>query len=186
MQRDVSPSIDVPTKRRKVRKGTKNCWECKRRKVSCIFSEPTNTACDNCIRRKATCIGQEYVAEFETFSNRPVEVEARLGRVEELLERLITNSSEATAPVCQQDIPLVKTLQDSSEINIDLTNRYIRCTTTMRAQHLPLLGLCSHRRVYHNLRERTQLMHTLELRATSLQHGQLRKISTASTNFHMA
>jgi hypothetical protein len=96
MHRDASPDANVPTKRRKVRKGTRNCWECKRRKVSCTFSLPTNSACDNCIRRKATCIGQEYVAEPETPSNGPAEVETRLGRVESLLERLVTHSSEPT------------------------------------------------------------------------------------------
>jgi hypothetical protein len=96
MHHDASPDASSPVKRRKVRKGTKNCWECKRRKVSCTFSQPTSTACENCIRRKATCIGQEYVAEPETLSNGPIEVETRLGRVESLLERLVTHSSEAT------------------------------------------------------------------------------------------
>src|SRR5690242_11661581 len=39
-------------KRRKVRKGTQSCWECKRRKVRCTFSEPAEeSVCDGCKRR---------------------------------------------------------------------------------------------------------------------------------------
>ncbi|KAF2656518.1 hypothetical protein K491DRAFT_373253 [Lophiostoma macrostomum CBS 122681] len=48
------------TKRRKVRKGTKNCWECKRRKVRCMFSSANASTCDNCQRRGSTCVSQEY------------------------------------------------------------------------------------------------------------------------------
>lgn len=50
-------------KRRKVRKGTRNCWECKRRKVKCTFASATNETCDNCLRRSSACIGQEYEIE---------------------------------------------------------------------------------------------------------------------------
>ncbi|RAH55228.1 hypothetical protein BO85DRAFT_498973, partial [Aspergillus piperis CBS 112811] len=46
-------------KRRKVRKGTRSCWECKRRKVRCIFSSYSNANCDNCSRRGSKCISQE-------------------------------------------------------------------------------------------------------------------------------
>lgn len=48
----------LEAKRRKVRKGTQSCWECKRRKVRCIFSSPA-TICNNCQRRKTICISQE-------------------------------------------------------------------------------------------------------------------------------
>ncbi|KAL4937873.1 hypothetical protein BDV06DRAFT_215556 [Aspergillus oleicola] len=46
-------------KRRRVRKGTKNCWECKRRKVRCIFASAEHAICSNCRRRGTSCISQE-------------------------------------------------------------------------------------------------------------------------------
>ncbi|MCJ1306875.1 hypothetical protein MMC25_000519 [Agyrium rufum] len=47
-------------KRRKVRKGTQSCWECRRRKVRCLYATPTNSKCDICARRGTACISQEY------------------------------------------------------------------------------------------------------------------------------
>ncbi|KAF2496440.1 hypothetical protein BU16DRAFT_437020, partial [Lophium mytilinum] len=45
-------------KRRKVRKGTRSCWECKRRKMRCIFD--TEAICKGCRRRGSKCISQEF------------------------------------------------------------------------------------------------------------------------------
>jgi hypothetical protein len=89
--RNMSSCEDEPMgKRRKVRKGTQSCWQCKRRKVRCIFALPTNTACDNCTRRKNVCVSQEYVDETEAPRRRDVNgVEARLSRVEDMLHQLV-------------------------------------------------------------------------------------------------
>ncbi|KAK7707519.1 hypothetical protein SLS64_007038 [Diaporthe eres] len=48
-----------PLKRRKVRRGTQSCWECKRRKVRCTFAAPNNSVCDGCRSRGVKCIGQD-------------------------------------------------------------------------------------------------------------------------------
>ncbi|KAK6361030.1 hypothetical protein TWF730_007145 [Orbilia blumenaviensis] len=50
-------------KKRKVRKGTQSCWECKRRKIRCTFAAPRNSTCDGCKSRQTKCIGQEYENE---------------------------------------------------------------------------------------------------------------------------
>ncbi|OOF98857.1 hypothetical protein ASPCADRAFT_2285 [Aspergillus carbonarius ITEM 5010] len=76
------------SKRRKVRKGTKSCWECKRRKVRCIFSSPASLICDHCKRRGSTCISQEHPDSPEPPSRNPVEV--RLGQVEKLIQQLVS------------------------------------------------------------------------------------------------
>ncbi|KAL4789794.1 hypothetical protein BDV19DRAFT_373542 [Aspergillus venezuelensis] len=92
----TNPSdIYSPEKRRKVRKGTKNCWECKRRKVRCIFASADHEICNNCIRRETCCVSQEvpdYLA-VPLPSQGSGQLEARLVRVEELLERLVENAS---------------------------------------------------------------------------------------------
>ncbi|PWY88210.1 hypothetical protein BO70DRAFT_309756 [Aspergillus heteromorphus CBS 117.55] len=70
-------------KRRKVRKGTQSCWECKRRKVRCIFASSEVTICNNCRRRGTVCIGQEQDSPEPSGGS---QVEVRLSRVERLLE----------------------------------------------------------------------------------------------------
>ncbi|KAH8887615.1 hypothetical protein GQ53DRAFT_796183 [Thozetella sp. PMI_491] len=96
--------------RRKVRKGTQSCWECKRRKIKCIFATPADAICGGCKRRGTSCIGQEFSESPD--SNRQ-QLGDRLGRVEELLGKLIdtpenleyiTNVTRATP----QSIPLAQ------------------------------------------------------------------------------
>ena len=61
---EFRPADDQPEpKRRKVRKGTQSCWECRRRKVRCTFTTSTGSVCDGCKRRNATCISQEFADE---------------------------------------------------------------------------------------------------------------------------
>ncbi|KAL5358546.1 hypothetical protein BJX96DRAFT_183012 [Aspergillus floccosus] len=58
-----APSDDAywQTQRRKVRKGTHSCWECKRRKMKCRFDPRIASAsCNGCRRRGSPCISQEY------------------------------------------------------------------------------------------------------------------------------
>lgn len=58
MPRPVADSAPSP-KRRKLRKGTQSCWECKRRKAKCAFSASASDVCDGCRRRGTDCISQE-------------------------------------------------------------------------------------------------------------------------------
>jgi hypothetical protein len=91
-----STEDEPPAKRRKVRKGTQSCWDCKRRKVRCTWAMESNTICDNCLRRKTNCISQEYVEDEELpKKSNIVDVEARLRRVEDVLQQLV-NSADAT------------------------------------------------------------------------------------------
>ena len=53
------PSAESGAKRRRLRKGTHSCWECKRRKMKCIF-EPLANTCNGCWRRGCQCLTQEF------------------------------------------------------------------------------------------------------------------------------
>ncbi|KAL6401672.1 hypothetical protein AUP68_15550 [Ilyonectria robusta] len=46
-------------KRRRVRRGTSSCWECRHRKVRCTFVE-NSTVCISCTRRGSECVSQEF------------------------------------------------------------------------------------------------------------------------------
>ncbi|XXG95657.1 hypothetical protein Hte_001926 [Hypoxylon texense] len=47
--------------KRRVRKGTRSCWECKRRKMKCTFDPlSASTVCNGCRRRGSKCVSQEF------------------------------------------------------------------------------------------------------------------------------
>lgn len=86
---------------RRIRKGTRSCWECKRKKIRCTFSIPTDSICDSCKRRGSSCIGQEFP---EGPGNNRRQLGDRLGLVEELVGQLINdtrnpNTQEASLTV---------------------------------------------------------------------------------------
>ncbi|KAJ5459367.1 hypothetical protein N7530_011311 [Penicillium desertorum] len=64
---NVAPSHAYgPHKRRKVRKGTHSCWECKRRRMKCrLDPRIASTSCDGCRRRGSPCISQEFPEDLE-------------------------------------------------------------------------------------------------------------------------
>ncbi|KAF2442369.1 hypothetical protein P171DRAFT_364028, partial [Karstenula rhodostoma CBS 690.94] len=58
--------MSTSTRKRKIRKGTQSCWECKRRKTRCIFAAPVDSACVGCKSRRTTCLSQEFHEEIST------------------------------------------------------------------------------------------------------------------------
>ncbi|KAF5002484.1 hypothetical protein FGRMN_309 [Fusarium graminum] len=91
--------IDDPSapKRRKLRKGTQSCWECKRRKAKCIFADSSDI-CDFCKRRGTDCVSQE-AAEKPPPPGSNKHIVERLGEVEALVQHLLKNArSEARSP----------------------------------------------------------------------------------------
>jgi hypothetical protein len=46
--------------RKKMRKGTKSCLECRRRKIKCTFEPGRTAVCNECYARGSTCIDQEH------------------------------------------------------------------------------------------------------------------------------
>lgn len=82
---------NMPFKKRKLRKGTQSCWECKRRKIRCTFAAPTDATCDGCKSRQTRCISQEFPDEAATRKGAN-----RLNRIESLVEELIQRDSSDT------------------------------------------------------------------------------------------
>ncbi len=82
---------DKDTRRRKVRKGTHSCWECRKRKVRCQYASPDDRECIGCQARGSACRSQEFADEVLASSGSPPErkVTQRLGRLEEMMESLV-------------------------------------------------------------------------------------------------
>ncbi|KAJ5923695.1 ABC transporter integral membrane type 1 [Penicillium verhagenii] len=122
----LSQSREQPAqKRRKIRKGTSSCWECKNRKIRCQFNPSSATICASCQRRGLSCISQQYPSHEDTGYQ---VVEQRISYVEGLVAQLVQHqeafSSSQISPVSQE----VK--QDLLFDTIDPTAIHLQITDT--------------------------------------------------------
>ncbi|KAJ5131093.1 uncharacterized protein N7515_007132, partial [Penicillium bovifimosum] len=83
---------------RKVRKGTRSCWECKRRKIRCRYSSNESTTCDWCLSHRSTCVSQMY-PETESAQSGVQVLQHRVLRIETLLEELLQRADRNVAPL---------------------------------------------------------------------------------------
>lgn len=94
------PNHERSGTRRKVRKGTRSCWECKRRKIKCTFASTEHVTCIGCERQRAPCVSQdlpEYLSPARKGNRNLVE---RIARVEKLMHDFIaSNGAGATGQV---------------------------------------------------------------------------------------
>lgn len=80
--------VRIPeAKRRKIRKGTRSCWECKRRKVRCSFASSSDEICVPCRRRSTVCVSQELPEELAQGNDKREQTD-RIERLEALLTQL--------------------------------------------------------------------------------------------------
>ncbi|KAI0434096.1 hypothetical protein F5Y09DRAFT_5247 [Xylaria sp. FL1042] len=88
-QEAPSLAVQAEASRRKLRKGTRSCWECKRRKNRCTWSR-SEGKCDGCNRRGTRCIGQEFPQEPVSSERRGINKsdDSRIMRLEALVEEL--------------------------------------------------------------------------------------------------
>lgn len=84
-----------------MRKGTKSCLECRRRKIKCTFEEGRTAVCNECYARGSTCIDQEH-GDIQTYAQSTAEqssyslrerVTQLEGLVKQVLDRLPENGS---------------------------------------------------------------------------------------------
>lgn len=92
---------EISAKRRKLRKGTRSCWECKRRKIRCIFASSEDVTCIGCQRRRAPCVSQEMPEDMSTARKGTRHFDERITRVEDFVKDFLaskdvgaTNQSE--------------------------------------------------------------------------------------------
>lgn len=113
-------------KRRKVRKGTRSCWECRRRKMKCIFSSPADTICVSCKRRGAKCVDQQFPEHISTPLDRSLQMGDRVVRVEALVEQLLkkmSNNSDSSCCGCATAQEGGKSNNFSSPVSVELYSR---------------------------------------------------------------
>lgn len=84
-------------KRRKVRKGTRSCWECKRRKIRCIFASSEDAICIGCQRRHAPCVPQEMPENLSLARKGNRQLGERIARVEDFMKDYLASGGAVGA-----------------------------------------------------------------------------------------
>lgn len=87
----VTGDQEMSAKRRKIRKGTRSCWECKRRKIRCIFASSHDVTCLGCQRRRATCVSQDMPEELSPARKGNRHLGERIARVEDFMNELLAS-----------------------------------------------------------------------------------------------
>lgn len=86
---EQSPEYDARrSKTRSLRKGTRSCWECKRRKIRCVYKFEGDSACLPCRGRRTNCVSQEF-PEQTSARDSPGQLSMRLEKVETILSQLV-------------------------------------------------------------------------------------------------
>jgi hypothetical protein len=104
-----SSSPQPPPKKRKLRKGTHSCWECKRRKAKCIFTTSIEI-CVECRRRGIACVSQED--DDVALDGKSNASDERLERIESMLEALVEHRK--VTDTSSGEKPLTQALQESN------------------------------------------------------------------------
>jgi hypothetical protein len=87
----VSLNQEISAKRRKVRKGTRCCWECKRRKIRCIFASSEDVTCLSCQRRRTPCVSQDMPEDLSPARKGNRHLGERIARIEDFMKGLLAS-----------------------------------------------------------------------------------------------
>jgi hypothetical protein len=120
----VYPSSQSAASQRKIRKGTRSCWECKRRKIRCIFLAAGEATCVFCQRRRVPCIGQEIPESLALSQNGNHGLGDRMAKVENAMKDLLAGKDIGAASLVEKDsrrTEQVSNSENSGAYSSDLT-----------------------------------------------------------------
>ncbi|KAE8416044.1 hypothetical protein BDV36DRAFT_284914 [Aspergillus pseudocaelatus] len=98
------PNKERSGKRRKVRKGTRSCWECKRRKIKCTFASTEDVTCIGCERRRAPCVSQDLPEDLSPARKGNRNLVERIARVEKLMQDFIAGKDVGAAGHSEKEV----------------------------------------------------------------------------------
>ncbi|KAB5571769.1 hypothetical protein GE09DRAFT_1096793 [Coniochaeta sp. 2T2.1] len=130
--------MEAEARRRKVRKGTHSCWECRRRKIKCQYDSTSDTICLPCQARGSQCQSQEYVDESKTIPPPDRRLAQRLGRLEEMMEKLMDHIKPQSSTTGGSSLsrtpstsPSPSAHEDDVELAVDVLDRSINEDTPL-------------------------------------------------------
>lgn len=160
---------DISGKRRRVRRGTRSCWECKRRKIKCIFASAEDVTCLNCQRRRVPCISQEVPEDLSLARKSNWHLGERIARIEDLIKDIINSkddgfSNHSEGKTLLEDRPsssetLTARLNNASPSRFQTPPTAIEVSTLTMHNHMDIYGYS-----YRILRIRLQAQLSLHLK----------------------
>ncbi|PNP43688.1 hypothetical protein TGAMA5MH_04660 [Trichoderma gamsii] len=143
--------------RRKLRRGTTSCWECKRRKTKCHFEQGSSAACESCQRRGCKCVLQDV--DEKSFTGQRAQ-NRNLGAQMDYLETVVDQLVHLPDRTSTQDRNIETGLEETTAIR-DQGNSSAR--TAPRRQNTgrqPLQSSNSRRRLLPKLDKASTKEHT--------------------------
>ncbi|OQD65082.1 hypothetical protein PENPOL_c006G06294 [Penicillium polonicum] len=120
--------------RKKIRKGTRSCWQCKHRKVRCNYASDSDQTCKECLARGLPCRSQELPEPENPRESDRIYLNERMARVETLLEKLLIRVDGGGSQQRDSKSPL-----DSVETSPESSVTPAAATPT--ADNVPVLSL---------------------------------------------
>lgn len=80
--------IDLGPPLKQMRKGTRSCLECRRRKIRCVYSQKVRP-CDGCASRATQCTSQEYGIVRDQSLKKRKNVHDRVGELEGMISQVL-------------------------------------------------------------------------------------------------
>ncbi|KAJ5700161.1 hypothetical protein N7536_003174 [Penicillium majusculum] len=125
--------------RKKIRKGTRSCWQCKHRKVRCNFASDSDQSCKECLARGLPCRSQELPEPKNPRESDRTYLNERMARVEKLLETLLVRVGGGGSQ--QRDSKsLLDSVETSPESSQSSPPIVAPATATPSADNTPLLS----------------------------------------------
>ena len=126
----VTPNPGPSANQRKVRKGTRSCWECKRRKIRCIFPASGESTCVCCQRRRLPCVGQEIPEDLALARKGNRGLGDRIARVEDAMKDLLDSKVIVAASQIEGESQQKGQCSVSDALSSDLTPSSVRALPT--------------------------------------------------------
>ncbi|KAM0460432.1 hypothetical protein ACHAPV_004699 [Trichoderma viride] len=137
---ETNPPNPSRLERRKLRRGTTSCWECKRRKTKCHFEQGTSDACESCERRGCKCVLQD-VDEKNLGSHRARnrDIRAQVDRLETVVDQLVHLPARPNTQGGNSEARLEETITAGKAPRRQDTGRYPPESSKSRRRLLPKL-----------------------------------------------
>ncbi|KAL8790901.1 MAG: hypothetical protein Q9213_000326 [Squamulea squamosa] len=89
--------------RKRMRKGTHSCLECRRRKIRCIY-EQNATTCTRCITKRLDCTNQEYGDAKALGADKRKSMRERTSELEGMITQILTKLDNNAVTTGPQDV----------------------------------------------------------------------------------
>lgn len=127
-----------------MRKGTKSCIECRRRKIKCTFEPGRPSICNECFARGSTCIDQEH-GDISSFTNHSSSAASKDEQNSALKER-VTYLEDLVKQVLDRlpnknggaDSPSEQSRTENSSLQADTQAGELLCDACYEPSGLPL------------------------------------------------